>query len=89
MDPNNTLYIKDKWETQFGTTSSTETWIQGCEEAHLVTSSNIWREFRWKIITRYFQTSQITVKWNQIGSDKCWRNCGQHMGNHAHIMWSC
>lgn len=89
MDPNNTLHIKDKWEIEFGAIIPIETWTQGCEEAHSVTSSNIWREFRWKIITRYFRTPHIIAKWNQTGSDKCWRQCGQHIGNHTHIMWSC
>lgn len=36
MDPNNTLQIKDKWETEFGTIILTETWTRGCEEAHSV-----------------------------------------------------
>ena len=54
-----------------------------------MTNANIWREFRWKVIMRYFRTPQITAKWVLTTSDKCWRNCGPQNGNHTHIFWSC
>lgn len=86
---NNTLQIKENWEAEINETVPLETWEEACGEVHLVTNSNVWREFKWKIITRFFQTPQIIAKWNPSYSDKCWRNCGQHVGNHTHILWSC
>lgn len=50
MDLNNTFHVKDKWETGSGTPISSESWEGSCEKAHLTTSSNYWREFKWKII---------------------------------------
>lgn len=86
---NSTLQIKEKWATEMNRTISLETWEEVCSEVHFVINSNIWREFRWKIMTRCFRTPQIISKWNPSCSNKCWRNCGQNIGNHTHILWSC
>jgi len=29
-------------------------WEDICTEEHLVTNSNVWREFKWKVIMRFF-----------------------------------
>lgn len=89
MNPNNSLHIKERWEAGIQQQISREDWGEICSEAHMVTNANIWREFKWKVITRYFRTPQITAKWSPTPIDKCWRNCGAHIGNHLHIFWSC
>ena len=63
---------------------SGEDWKVICSEAHLVTCSNIWREFKWKVIARYFQTPQIMAKMEP--SNKCRINCGAQIGNQNLVM---
>ena len=53
--PNNTLYIKEKWEAELGIEVTSDTWEEICSEAHLVTNSNTWKEFKWKVISRFFK----------------------------------
>ena len=86
MTPNNTLYIKEKWEAEIGIDISPDTWEDICSEAHLVTNSNTWREFKWKIITRFFRTPVIVAKMGPTHSNICWRQCGENVGNHIHIL---
>ena len=64
-------------------------WEIICSEAHFVTSSNTWREFKLKFFTRYFRTPQIVAKIGPTHNNKCWRSCGAHIGNHLHIFWAC
>lgn len=87
--PNNTLYIKEKWEAELGIEVTPDTWEGICSEAHLVTNSNTWREFKWKVISRFFRTPQIVAKMGPNHSNKCWRGCGAYIGNHTHIFWTC
>lgn len=54
-----------------------------------MTSSNIWQEYKWKVITRFFKTPELTAKYNTGNPDTCWRNCGSEIGTHTHIFWSC
>ena len=61
-------------------------WEEICTEVHLVTNSNVWREFKWKAVMR---TPNITAKFSTTHSNKCWRNCGPHIGNQTHILWIC
>lgn len=51
--------------------------------------SNTWREFKWKIIVRFFRTPEIISTMSQSHSSSCWRNCGAHTANHTHIFWFC
>ena len=44
---------------------SQEAWEEVGSEAHLVTSSNTRREFKWKIIVRFFRTPEIVSKMSQ------------------------
>jgi len=60
-----------------------------CTEAHVVTNSNTWREFKWKIITRFFRTPEITAKMDPTHSSSCWRNCGTQVANHTRVFWLC
>lgn len=41
---------------------SQDAWGEVCTEAHLVTNSNTWRKFKWKIVTRFFRTPEIVSK---------------------------
>lgn len=81
MNPNNSSHIKERWEAEIQQQIFREDWGEICSEAHMETNANIWREFKWKVIPRYFRPSQITA-------DKCWRNCGTHIDNQLHIFWS-
>lgn len=89
MNLNNTLQIKGRWETEMNTDIPQDIWEEICTKAHLVTNSNIWREFKWKVITRFFRTPEIVAKMGPTHSNKCWRNCGTQIGNHTHIFWTC
>lgn len=52
------------------------------------TGSQIWREFGWKNLTRFFITPQI--KSRQLKTQQpCWRLCGNQEGNHSHVFWCC
>ena len=89
MNQINSTHIKERWGTETQKEISNEDWEQICLEAHRVTNANIWREFKWKVIVRYFRTPQITAKMSSTHTNKCWRNCGDYIGNHLHIFWSC
>ena len=68
---------------------SRENWEVICTEAHLVTSSNTWRDFKGKVFTRYFRTPHVVAKMDPTHSNKCWRSSGAHTGNHLHMFWAC
>ncbi len=89
MDSNNTTHIKEKWEAELQQEIPPDNWKEICSEAHSVTCSNSWREFKWKTIIRFFRTPQTTAKINPSAPSHCWRNCGAHLGNYTHIFWSC
>lgn len=89
MNSHNSLRIKQRWEAEMNMPISQDTWRQMCTEAHLTTNSNTWKEFKWKIITRYFRTPEIVAKMGPPHSSSCWRNCGAQIATHTHIFWSC
>ena len=89
MDAHNTLYIKMKWETELQQDISQETWEEICSEAHRVTCSNSWREFKWKMVDRYFRTPHITGRSGTSATRGCWRNCGETDSHFIHTFWSC
>ena len=83
-----TEYIKEKWEKELNTQITAEQWINICETQYTTTSSNTWREFCWKNITRYFITPKIKSK--QLGIPQtCWRGCVDEEANHYHVFWGC
>lgn len=55
-------------------------------ESSVSTGSNIWREFCWKNIVRFFITP-AQKRYRGTG-DACWR-CGTEGANHFHVFWSC
>lgn len=89
MNQNDSSQIKGRWEAEANMDISQDDWHDVCTEAHLVTNSNTWREFKWKIITRYFRTPAIVSKMGPRYPSSCWRNCGAHIANHTHIFWLC
>uniref|UniRef100_A0A3P8SZA0 Reverse transcriptase domain-containing protein n=1 Tax=Amphiprion percula TaxID=161767 RepID=A0A3P8SZA0_AMPPE len=89
MTFNNTLQIKRRWETEMNADIPEDTWDEICTEAQLVTNSNSWREFKWKVIMRFFRTPAILSKLGPAHSSTCWRNCATQIGNHTHIFWTC
>ena len=54
LNPNNSVQIKERWEAKMQQEISREDWEIICSEAHLVTSSNTWKEFKF---TRYFNNN--------------------------------
>lgn len=56
MNSNNTIKVKERWEIETNSTISLDMWEEICTEAHLVTNANVWREFKWKVIMRFFRT---------------------------------
>ena len=78
--PCDNFYIKAKWE---GETQeiAIEDCIELCAEIHQVTNSNSWREFQWKIVSRFFKTPLLTARAGSTPTSECWRN--------THIFWTC
>ena len=89
LNPNNSVQIKERWEAEMQQEISREDWEVICTEAHLVTSSNTWREVKWKVFARYFRTPHIVAQMGPAHSNKCQSSCGAHIGNHLHIFWAC
>ncbi len=88
MDTSDSLYMKTKWEAQLQQDISHEEWISACTEAHKVTNSTSWREYKWKVISRFFKTPLLTAKAGTIPTSECWRKCGKQTGNHTRIIWT-
>ncbi len=56
---------------------------------HTTTASPYWREYAWKIQSRFFITSVQQVKYNKKILSNCWRECGESHANFSHIFWFC
>lgn len=89
MNANGPTRTKQKWEAETAKIVSDEMWEGVWIGAHRVTSSNTWREYKWKIISRYFRTPDVVAKIDPKVPSLCWRNCGSAVPNHTHIFWSC
>lgn len=50
----NTYDIKEKWELESNTVIEDEVWDKLCDISHKGISSQQWREFDWKLKTRFF-----------------------------------
>ena len=85
--PDNTLYIKEKWEKEGGLPISEEDWECLCRLQWGTTCSNTWREYSWKNLSRFFITP--VQQRTQIPSTACWRACGANEANHFHVFWDC
>lgn len=60
-----------------------ETWEDVCEGGHKVSTSPLWKEFKWKLKIWYFRTPFIVSKYNRNKETSlCWRECKQ-IGDHT------
>lgn len=83
-----TDYIRERWEKEMNIEITTEQWTNICMTQYTTTSSNAWREFCWKTMTRFFITPKLKSK--QLGIPQaCWRNCDESEANHYHVFWGC
>uniref|UniRef100_A0A8C9XT72 Reverse transcriptase domain-containing protein n=1 Tax=Sander lucioperca TaxID=283035 RepID=A0A8C9XT72_SANLU len=82
----NTLYVKTRWEKEGNLRITEECWEHICKIQWVSTGSNVWREFCWKSIMRFFITP-VQKRYRGNG-DACWR-CGGCGANHYHIFWDC
>lgn len=83
-----TIYIKQKWEKEMGIEITEDGWTRIWETQFTTTNSNMWRDFCWKNIIRFFIRPKQKSKFSATPA-LCWRNCGEVMADHRHIFWSC
>ena len=81
-------YVREKWEREGGLPISNEDWLEVCKFQWECTNSNVWREFGWKCVIRFFITPKQKARFAG-GESKCWRQCGSREANHWHIFWDC
>lgn len=81
--------IHVKWNLEIGDQINEEEWKQICSEIHKTTNSKFWREFAWKLYTRFFITPNVLSKINKSTTSECWRKCGEMRANHSHIFFFC
>jgi len=86
--PSSTIYIKLKWDKELKIEITETDWYDLWSIHQTTTSSQIWREFCWKCLIRFFITPKIRNK-QVSGQQTCWRQCGQLEADHTHIFWSC
>lgn len=86
MKQENTLYIKQKWEAELKLEISEEVWDNIASEIHKVTNANLWREFQWKIVHRFFSTPPILSKIDTSQTSACWREGGEQSANHTPLL---
>ena len=87
--PDSTLYIKNKWELELNIIIEDGEWETMCIGCHKGVNSNMWREFDWKMKTRFFMTPAVISKFvDNPAAIYCWRECGM-VGDHSHIFWDC
>ena len=84
----NTLHIKQQWELELNVVIDDDSWENICSRCHKGIGSQLYKEFDWKVKTRFFRTPLITFVSKNNPSNKCWRNCGM-VGDHTHIFWDC
>lgn len=63
-EPDDNLEIKQKWEIERNLSILDENWEETFKEGHKMFSSVYWKEFEWKLKTRYF-LFQIIVKYER------------------------
>ncbi len=80
---------KLKWEEELNIHISEDTWKEMNRNVHTTTASPYWREYAWKIQSRYFITPAQQAKYNNKILSNCWRDCGESYANFSHIFWFC
>lgn len=82
----NTIYIKQKWDSESNNCLSEDTWLKYCEFQWKITNSKLWRSFGWKCLIRYVITP---AQYNyRAGSSSCRRLCHSQEANHYHLFWA-
>ena len=84
----NTLHIKQQLELELNAIIEDDSWENICSRCHRGVGSQIYKEFDWKVKTRFFRTQITTFASKNNPSNKCWINCGM-VGDHTHIFWDC
>lgn len=83
-----TFDVRHKWELELNVNIDDKTWRDVCGGSHKGINSNLWKEFDWKCVMRYFRTPLVVSNFYKTISPLCWRNCGK-VADHTHIFWDC
>ena len=84
-----TNYIKEKWELELNVIIEDSTWMDIWTSCHKGISSQLWKEFDWKVKIRFFNTPFIISSFvKNPNVALCWRKCGT-IGDTTHIFWDC
>uniref|UniRef100_A0A8C5BXC6 Reverse transcriptase domain-containing protein n=1 Tax=Gadus morhua TaxID=8049 RepID=A0A8C5BXC6_GADMO len=78
-----------KWNLELEGQLKEEDWENIYGTIHKTTNSRFWREYAWKIYTRFFITPKIQSKFKTSNSSECWRNCGENNADHSHVFYFC
>ncbi len=83
------FHIKRNWELELNTIIEDEMWTSVCASCHKGISSQIWKEFDWKMKMRFFRVPLVVAKFDSSSQlAQCWRGCGE-VGDYVHIFWEC
>ncbi len=80
------FHTKRNWELELNTIIEDEMWTNICASCHKGISSQIWKEFDWKIKMRFFRVPLVVAKFDSSRLAQCWRDCGE-VGDYVHIFW--
>lgn len=89
MIKHNTLRMRGRWKAEINEKIPDDIKWEMCTKAHQTTNSSTWRVFKWKIISRFYRTPEITDEMGHTHLSSYWRNCGTQSTNHTHIFWLC
>ncbi len=83
------FHIKRNWELELNTIIEDEVWTSVCASCHKGISSQMWKEFDWKMKMRFFRVPLVVAKFDSSSQlAQCWRGCGE-VGDYVHIFWEC
>jgi len=84
-----TFHIKINWELELNIVIEDEMWTNICAGCHKGISSQMWKEFDWKMKMRFFSVPLVVAKFDSTSPlSQCWRDCGM-VGDYVHIFWEC
>lgn len=85
----NVEYVKEKWELELNVIIEDSTWTDIWAGCHKGISSQLWKEFDWKVKIRFFTTPLVISQYTKNpNAALCWRKCGI-VGDTTHIFWDC
>ncbi len=83
------FHIKRNWELELNTIIEDDMWTSVCASCHKGISSQMWKEFDWKMKMRFFRVPLVVAKFDSSSQlAQCWRGCGD-VGDYVHIFWEC